>query len=261
MTFKKIVKFILAWCVNNIFYLYSGVMLLLPSIVLIYKKIAGSVSWITILLGVALLLQSSIVIGIGIWKKKAYKSYSYPKRMLKYEFICLEKIITVRRCRGYALEYVNEWKIKAAKDNPQITIKYKWSGEGSPEFEMIEGIDSCSPITSIGGAGSNTTLLVPNVTLKKGDVHVIKFKLKIADERTGEPFITTTVYEPTKKVVLNLDFNKSYKGKKVTFRTFRSGDNIEIRHAIDCKEYTFDKFGQVSATIKPQRFRLLMLRW
>lgn len=260
MKLKEIFKFILVWCINNIFFIYPALMTAGAWGILIFEKVEESVSWITIVLVVALSIQSVIIIITSIWKRCSYKSYTYPRKMLKYGVIFLEKTITVRLCRGNSIEYINTWKIKAKSDDPQITIKYNWSGDGEPNFKPLEGLNCVTPLRTIGRG--NTVFLIPDKSIKKGDEHTIKFSLKVDKGDSGAPFVSTTVYEPTKKVVFNLDFNRAYKNKKVELKTFRSGDNTEVRHMIDYKLLNFDENGRLeNVKISPQRFRLFMLEW
>ncbi|MES4886514.1 hypothetical protein [Streptomyces sp. NPDC096012] len=160
-------------------------------------------------LGILVASGGSILINYTLDRKSHFRC-RYEKVNFKFEM--LEKEITYERNNRGTLSYRRRYKVKAlASDLEGFMDKFLWTGASQAQLPRSVNNEAVRDVRKLDRTGIWVYFSVDfHRTLKKGEV--IEFELlQVVDDSDmrSRPFFSTSIDEPTRRLVMNLNLPDS----------------------------------------------------
>lgn len=234
---------------------------------LLWKCFAWNLIWLSVILGVVILIQAGCVIGSVIWKRVSYKSYYYPKQRVPYKYSVESLTVnytlnerTENSQTVYDLDLSRDVTVRAnVSELDRISDKYLWTGASEAKLPVkVNKVRSIQKLEDKPGVWKYFEVIFTN-KIECNDVIDVSYKWPtIKDCKTASPFISTLSDVPTKKITFKINLGHDYAGKPIHLEERRSidGDNM-LSH----KDYQLDSNGCIEISVSPKRFRYFIVFW
>jgi len=242
----------------------SGIILTI--ITTLWEKFQLNLITLCIVLSVVIFIETSVIIGIQLWKRNSYKSTYYPFRKIqyKYEFKYREIFYKmVERVENnqtfYDLEFSRKVTVVATSNEcDRISERYIWTGNSESSIPKAgKNVQDINQQVHQPGIWNYYDVIFR----KLGKHKEIDLEYKwptIQNCKSASPFVSTSTDTPTKELIFNIDLGKNYANKDLWLEEHRSIDGSNL---LSTKDYQFDDEGKCIIKLHPKRFRHFQINW